>query len=138
MATKVSGLGWTTFGVGDAANSVQDIRNACTQLQFSTPRAMQDVTGIDKNAIERLGLLADYSITAQGVFDTAANGAHAVFSTVPSTSVNRTVNITTNSKNLNMASGVFFTDYSVTRTTAGELNWQAPGVGSAGVVPTWS
>lgn len=138
MATKVTGLAWTTLGVGDASNSVQDIRNAITNLTFSTPRAVQDVTGIDKSAIERLLLLADFSIQLNGVFDTAANGAHAVFSTVPSTSVNRTVNITTNGKNLNITSGVIFTDYKITRNANGELLWEAPGVGSAGVVPTWS
>lgn len=139
MATKVTGLAWTTLGVGDSANSVQDIRNAVTNLTFATPRGVQDVTGIDKSAIERLLLLADFSITLNGVFDTlAVSGAHVVFSTVPSTSVNRTVNITTNGKNLNQASAVLFTDYQITRPQTGELTWSAPGVLSGGAVPTWS
>lgn len=105
---------------------------------------MQDTTGIDKSAIERLLLLADYSLQLNGVFDTAANGAHAVFSTVPSSSVNRAVLLTTNGKSLNMGSSgagngaVIFTDYKITRNANGELLWEAPGVGSTGTVPTWS
>jgi hypothetical protein len=145
MATKVTGLAWSTLSVGDSSNATQDIRNAVTELDFATPRAVQDVTGIDKSAMERLLLLADYSINLKGVFDTlATNGAHAVFSTVPSTSVNRVVSITTNGKNLNMGStgagngAVLFTDYKITRNANGELLFEAPGVGSTGTVPTWS
>jgi hypothetical protein len=145
MATKVTGLAWTTLNVGDSSNASQDIRNAVTDLSFATPRAVQDVTGIDKSAIERLLLLADFSIDPKGVFDTlATSGAHAVFSTVPSTSVNRMVAITTNGKNLNLGTSgasngaVLFTDYKITRSAAGELTWEAPGVLANGSVPTWS
>lgn len=138
MATKVTGLAWTTLGVGDSSNTVQDIRNAITNLSFTTPRAVQDSTGIDKSAKEALLLLADCTLQLNGVFDTAANGAHAVFSTVPSTSVLRTVNITTNGKNLNQASMIFFTDYKITRNANGELLWDAPGILGGGSVPTWS
>lgn len=145
MAIKVTGLAWSTLSVGDSSNTTQDIRNAITDLTFATPRAVQDVTGIDKSAMERLLLLADYSIDLKGTFDTlATSGAHAVFSTIPSTSVNRAVLLTTNGKNLNMGStgagngAVLFTDYKITRNPNGELLWEAPGVGSTGVVPTWS
>lgn len=137
MATKVTGLAWTTLSVADSGSTLRDIRNAFTNLTFATPRGVQDVTGIDKSAIERLLLLADFSITLNGVFDTSANGAHAVFSTVPSTSVNRAVNITTNGKNLDLT-GVLFTDYTITRNNTGELLFAAPGVNADGAVPTWS
>lgn len=136
-ATKVTGLAWTTFQIADASSSLQDLRNAMTNVAIATPRAVQDVTGLDKSAHERLLLLADASIDCNGVFDTAANGAHAVFSTVSSTSVNRAVNITTNGKNLNFT-GILFTDYNVTRGADGALTWKAPGVLADGAVPTWS
>jgi hypothetical protein len=135
---KVTGLAWTTLGVGDSANSVQTIINDITNLQFSTPRGVQDVTGIDKSAIERLLLLADFSITLNGVFNPATNQEHDVFKTVPSTSVNRTVNITTNAKNLNQASAVLFTDYQISRGQDGSLTFSVPGVLASGAVPTWS
>jgi hypothetical protein len=136
---KATGLGWTTLGVGDSSNSIQDIRNDITNLQFSTPRGVQDVTGIDKSAIERLLLLADFSLNLNGVFNpTVTTSEHAVFKTVPSTSVLRTVNMTVNGVNLNQASAVLFTDYQLSRTQAGELTWSAPGVLGSGAVPTWS
>lgn len=141
---KSTGLAWTTLQVGDSSNALQDLRNDFTSLQFATPRGVQDVTGIDKSAIERLLLLADFSISLSGVFNPAANLSHAVFSTVPSTSVNRAVAITTNGKNLNLGTAgagngaVLFTDYSIQRNNTGELLFTAPGVLASGAVPTWS
>ena len=125
------------LSVDDSAGSVQAIINDVTNLQFATPRGVQDVTGIDKSAYERLLLLADFSITLNGVFDddSAAN-AHAVFKTVPSTSVARTTTITVSGDTL--APEVLYTDYPLTRNAAGELVWAVPGVLANGVVPQWT
>jgi hypothetical protein len=133
---KQSGVGWTTLSVDDSAGSPQTIKNDFTNLQFATPRAVQDVTGIDKSAIERLLLLADFSITLTGVFNPAANQGHAVFSTVPSTSVARTTTLVVGGKTL--APEVLYTDYALTRATDGALTYTAPGVLADGTVPTWS
>lgn len=133
---KTSGLSWTTLTVADAAASAQDLRNDITNLQFSTPRAVQDVTGIDKAANERLLLLADFSITLNGVFNPGANASHAVFSTIPSTSVARAVAMTVSGKSL--TANCVLTDYNVTRATGGALTWSVPGSLSDGAVPTWS
>jgi hypothetical protein len=105
-------------------------------LQFATPRATQDITGVDKSAIERLLLLADFSITLNGVFNSATGKSHDVFKTVPSTSVARTVSLTVNGVSLN--NEVLFTDYPLTRSNSGELTWAVPGVLADGTVPTWS
>ncbi|SCK20070.1 hypothetical protein YUYDRAFT_02078 [Streptomyces sp. ScaeMP-e48] len=133
---KESGLGWTTCSVDDATGTPQDIRNDITNLQFATPRAVQDVTGIDKSAMERLLLLADFSITMNGVFNDAANKSHAVFKTVPSTSVARTVSLAVSGQTL--TNECVFTDYPLTRSDSGELTWAVPGVLSDGTVPVWS
>lgn len=133
---KTSGLSWTTLTVADAAASAQDLRNDITNLQFSTPRAVQDVTGIDKAANERLLLLADFSITLNGVFNPGANASHAVFATIPSTSVARAVAMTVSGKSL--TANCVLTDYNVTRATGGALTWSVPGSLSDGAVPTWS
>jgi 4-hydroxy-3-methylbut-2-enyl diphosphate reductase IspH len=133
---KVTGLAQTTLSVDDSSGTVQAIINDFTNWQFSTPRGVQDVTGVNKSAIERLLLLADFSVTLNGVFDPTANAAHDVFKTVPSTSVNRTTTITTNGKTL--ANEVLYTDYQVTRPQTGELTFQVPGVLADGTVPTWA
>jgi hypothetical protein len=133
---KSSGLGWTTASVDDSSGTVQAIKNDFTNLQFATPRGVQDITGIDKSAYERLLLLADFSVTLSGVFNPASNMSHDVFKTVPSTSVARTVTLVVSAKTL--ANEVLFTDYPLTRADGGELTFSVPGVLADGAVPTWS
>jgi hypothetical protein len=133
---KQSGLGWTTCSVDDAAGSVQAIINDVTNVQFAMPRGVQDVTGIDKSAYERILLLADFSITLNIVFNPASNAAHDVFKTVTSTSVARTTTLTVASKTL--ANEVLYTDYPLQRSDSGEFTASVPGVLSNGAVPTWA
>jgi len=136
ILAKTSGLAWSVLTVADAAATPQDIRNDVTNLQFATPRAVQDVTGIDKSANERLLLLADFTITLNGVFNPASNMSHDVFKTIPSTSVNRAVAMTVAAKSL--SANVVLTDYPLTRATGGALTWAVPGSLADGAVPTWS
>ena len=110
---KTSGLSVATLSVDDSAGSVQPIVNDFNSFSFSTPRGVQDVTGVDKAAVERLLLLADFSITLNLIFDPASNFAHDVFKTVPSTSVQRTTTITMSGKTL--ANEVLYTDYPLQR-----------------------
>lgn len=134
---KETGLAWSTLSVDDSGGTPRDIRNDITNFEYSTPRAVQEVTGIDKSAMERLLLLADFSITLNGVFNpTATTSSHAVFKTVGSTSVMRTVSITVSGQSL--ANECIFTDYALSRGDDGALTWQAPGVLADGTVPTWS
>lgn len=133
---KETGLSWTTLSVDDSAGIAQAIKNDVTSTQFATPRATHDVTGIDKAAYERLLGLADFSITLSGVFNDAANQSHAVFKTVPSTSVARTVTLSVSGQTL--AVETLFTDYALNRANGGDLTWSAPGVLADGAVPTWS
>lgn len=134
--SKSSGLGWSTASVDDSSGTPQVIKNDFTNLQFATPRGVQDITGIDKSAYERLLLLADFSLTLNGVFNPAANMSHDVFKTVSSTSVNRTVTLTVSGKTL--ANEVLFTDYPLSRSDSGELTFAVPGVLADGTVPTWA
>lgn len=133
---KETGLGFTTLSVDDSGGSPQDIRNDVTNFNFSTPRGVQDVTGIDKSALERLLLLADFSITLNGVFNDATDASHDVLSTVPSSSVARTTSIVVSAQTLN--NEVLYSDYALTRAADGSLTWSAPGSLSDGTVPTWS
>lgn len=133
---KETGLAWTTLSVDGSDTSANDIRNDVTNFEFATPRAVQEVTGIDKSAMERLLLLADFSITLNGVFNDDADKSHATFKDVGSTNVVRTVAISVSGQTLN--NECLFTDYSLTRGDDGSLTWSAPGVLADGTVPTWS
>ena len=137
---KTSGLGGV-IKVADASSSVQTITNDVTNYSFTTPRNTQDITGVDKFANERLLLLADFTVTLNGVFNTAANFSHAVFSTIPSTSVTRSVEIDpigTTSGFPKLVCNCLLTDYQITRANTGELTWQVPGSLADGTVPTWT
>jgi len=131
---KQSGLGMT-LSVDDSAGSAKAIGNDFTNLAFSTPRGVQDVTGIDVSAMERILLLADFSITINGPLNIEADHSHDVFKTVPSTSVARTTSLAISAKTL--APEVLYTDYPLTRSASGEFTYAVPGVLSSGIVPTW-
>lgn len=136
-AIKESGLGWTTLSVDDGAAALKDIRSDVNNFQFATPRAVQDVTGVDKSAYERLLLLADFSITLNGVgFDDQANQSHATFKTVSSTSVVRTVSLAVSGQTLSCE--CIATDYGITRGGDGAMTWTVPLVLADGAIPTWS
>jgi len=133
---KETGLGWTTLSVDNSAGVVKAIKNDVTSFDFATPRDVQEVTGVDKSAMERLLLLADFSITLNGVFNDATDFSHDVFKTVPSTSVARTTTLVVSGDTL--TNEVLYTDYALTRGEKGELTWKVPGVLADGTVPTWA
>jgi hypothetical protein len=122
--------------VDDSGGSARTISNSITDFSLSTPRNMLNITGLDKLAEERAQGLADCSVTFNGVFDDGSNLAHAVFSTVPSSSVARTTSIAVSGQTL--ATECFYSDYQLTRGQDASLNWTAPGVLAGGAVPTWS
>jgi hypothetical protein len=134
---KETGLGWTTLSVDDATPTLNDIKNDVTNFEFATPREVQDVTGVDKSAMERLLLLADFSITLNGVFNPAASASHATFKSIPlSTAVARTVSLGVSSQTL--SNECLLTDYQLTREDSGALTWTVPGVLANGTSPAWS
>jgi hypothetical protein len=137
MAGKLSGLGGSV-SVADAAASAQTITDDVTNWTLSTPRAVQDVTGVGKFANERILLLADISVTLNGVFDDASDMSHEVFATVPSTSVARAVLLIPTVDNPQLGFNGLCTDYNLTRAATGELTWQVPLVLADGAVPTWA
>ncbi len=132
---KEGGMG-TTISIDDAGGTPRAISNDITNFTMATPRGVQDGTGVDKYALERLVLLADFSVNPTGVVNDAANMSHAVFKTVPSTSVNRTVALNISGQTL--SNECLFTDYALTRGQDGSATWTAPGVLADGTVPTWS
>lgn len=130
-------MGQATLSIDDGAASLQVVKNDITNWSLAEPRGVQDVTGVDKSAIERLLLLADASFEPSFVFnDTATTGIHQVLKTVSSTSTVRTVSIDISGQTLAME--MLATDYNLTRAQSGELTGTAPFVLANGAVPTWS
>lgn len=137
---KANGLGMTALSVEDSTPTARDIRTDVTNLQWSTPRAVQDVTGVDKFAFERLLLLADMSVTLNAVYDNAANKFHDVFKSVTTYNVGRAITLTVNGTTLGTTPAVqlIATDYAITRAQSGELTASVPMSLSNGAIPTWT
>lgn len=131
---KETGLGWTTCSVDNASSSLQDIKNDVTNLDIATPSNLQEVTGIDKYAMERLALLQDCTGTLNTVFNPSSNRAHAVLS--GDLRVVRTLSLAISSKTL--APEVLFSDYALTRGAGGEFTASSPFSLADGTVPTWA
>jgi hypothetical protein len=137
MAGKSSGLGWTTLSIDDVGGTPVDLRNDFNSVQFATPLAIQDITGIDKFAYERLALLADLSFTGNGAAMNAdASKSHVTLANVTDRRTRRTLTITVNGKTL--AGEVLFTDFSYNRGADGSLPFTAPAVLADGTIPAWT
>ena len=140
--TKASGL-TTSVTVDNAAGAGKDISNDITSFNVSTPRGVQDITGLDKSAVERILLRADGNISMTGVYNAStADKSHDVFKSVPTqsgtgTGATRTVVIVyPGTKTLTME--CVLTDYQVSMGADGSLTWTVPGSIADGVAPTWS
>lgn len=137
---KESGIGfqWT---IDDASGSGQDLSNDIGSFSFNTPRGVQDITGLDKSAIERIMLLADGSLSMTGFFNDAANKSHAVFKTIPTQAATGTGSTRTavgvhSGQTLTME--LVLTDYSMSRNQDGSIAWTVTGSLANGTAPTWS
>lgn len=141
MSNKTSGLG-SVVKVADSGGTSRTISNDVTNWQMAIPRAVQDITGVDKFAKEELLLLADFSVTLNGIFNYAdANMSHDVFKTIASTSVVRAVELDpvgTTTGNPKLPVNCVLTDYQITRAAGGALTWQVPGQLADGTAPAWT
>ncbi len=128
------------MSIDDAGGTLRDIRNDINSFSWTTPRGVQETTGIDKAAMERLLLHADMSANWSGIFNDEADKSHSVFKTVPSTTVPRQILLNVSGQILGTTPQVelILTDYAITRAQGGELTWQVPGNLSNGEIPSWT
>ncbi len=120
----------------DGTGTGQVISNDVMTCDFATPRGEHDTTGVDKTARERLLGLADFTATFNGHFNDAANLSHAVFKTIPSTSINRQTVIALSAQTIDEE--CIYTDYALSRAADGSVQWTVPAALSDGTVPAWS
>ncbi|HUV73870.1 MAG TPA: hypothetical protein VMW79_06150 [Anaerolineae bacterium] len=133
---KVTGLGMT-LSVDDDAGNLQDISGDAPSFTVNTSRGEQDVTGIDKSAMERLLLLGDAEISISGVFNAALS--HLVFrkiGTILAGQVGRTVTIAYPDA-VTLSMEMVFSSYNINRGADGSLTWTATGKLADGTVPTF-
>ena len=134
---KQSGLG-DYLAVDDSGGTARDISNDVTNATFNNGTALQEVTGIDKSAVERLQLLGDWTVSINGVFNSASNLSHDVFKTQSGTrTVTYCVGGNTGS-NPKLEMEMLISAYNLDRAADGSLTWSAELSLQSGTVPTWS
>jgi hypothetical protein len=135
MAGKQTGIG-VTINIDNSAGVAKDISNDITNWDLGQPRGVQDVTGQNQTAMDRLLLLSDGTYNATGVVNPDADKSHSVFNSVATTAVARTVLTDLGTPTV---SGEFFpTDYAITRDASGTLIWAVPMVLTGGVPVVWA
>lgn len=135
--SKVTGI-VSSLSVDDASGTPRTISDDTTQVTIAIPRGQQDVTGLDKAALERLGLLYDCTITVTGVADFATNKEHDVFKADPAASATRTVAVGLANSAATLTIEANLQDYGFSRNQNGELTFTATLVNADGNEPAWT
>ena len=135
---KESGLGMSV-AIDDSAGAPQTISNDITNLSWTMPSNVQDTTGVDKSAMERLLLLADLQFTLNGVFNDASNLSYSCSATTARSSPARSgAPRRSCTPGQTLAAEILYNDFSFTRAQEGSLIFTAPGSLSNGTVPAWT
>jgi hypothetical protein len=129
---KESGLGMTC-AIDDSGGTARAISNDITDLQIGTPNNLQDITGLDKSAIERLILLSDGQVSVTCVFNDASVSSFIVFKVRTGT---RTVTIVHSGQTLAMEMLISACD--MNRQSDGSFIITATLELQSGTVPTWA
>ena len=134
---KGTGIGMTA-SIDDGSGAAQVITNDITNLSINLPRANQDVTGIDKAAPERILLLADLSLSLNGVFNDDANKSHDVFKSVPSQGATQLRSVSIAISGQTFTAETIPDGYALTLATGGAFTWAVTLLNADGTIPAWS
>ena len=88
-----------TVTIDDAAGAGEAISNDIISCNFTTSRGVQDVTGLNKSAMERLLLLNDFTLDLVAVFNPAGSPSMFDVLSTPADNDTRTVVIVVGDRN---------------------------------------
>ena len=126
-----------TVTVDDSGDSARAISNDVTNFSISTPRGVQDVTGVNSAAVERLLLTADGTISLNGVFnDAATTGAFTVLGDASTTTQDRGVAIVGSGQTMTMEA--VLPNFELTAAQDRSLTWAVSLLQTTTTAPTWS
>jgi predicted secreted protein len=127
MAKQTGITGTLTIGGTAISGSVTD-------FSVGQSRSQIDVTGIDKDFMERLPGLGDWSFTINGVFDSATS--HAVFSGMGTAL--KAISLVVGSSGGTANGTAALESYNVTRAAGGALTYSASLNCANGTAMVWS
>jgi hypothetical protein len=134
---KESGLGWTPFSLDDGGGSLQAIVNDVVSCEFDLPVELQEITGLDKSAYERLQLLRDFTFSFESIFnDTATTGVWSVVKTIGTAITSRTLTMVVSGNTL--TNEVLLSSSAYSRGDDGAFTIAVEGSLASGTLPAWS
>lgn len=136
MAKEVLG---TTITIDESDGNGRNISNDIRSWQLTTNQGLIDITGLDKNAIERIGALKDAQLTLVVSWNDDSNMSFEVFkdySVAVTSSNGRTVAIAVSGNTLTME--MVIESVQVGRDQSGDLVLNVSMSLCNGTVPTWA
>jgi hypothetical protein len=127
MAGKLTAITTTVTIAGN------NISNDVGSLSFDTPYGSQEVTGLDKSAVERLLLRADCTGTLNFFFNVDSNRSHATLKTPGSKSV-----VIAFGGAATATFTAIFTGYALNVAEGGEITGSSPWALSSGTAVAWT
>lgn len=126
--------------MADSGGTPRIFSNDVTDFTLNTPIAMQDITGVDKSAHERLALLVDLTCQLKFVANFAANMSHAVLSSATTSPTVRACVVypTSNHSTPTLPFNALIGSYNLARGNGGDLTGQSDLSLADGSVPTWA
>jgi predicted secreted protein len=121
--------------IADAGGTARTISGDVTDFTINQNRNQIDVTGVDKDFVEKLPGLGDYSLSLSGVLDVTAAFSHAVFSSMGTALRPFTISFSSGGTANGTAS---LESYNVTRAQGGAATWQVTLNCSNGTGIVWS
>lgn len=131
---KQTGITATVI-IDDSAGVARTISGAVTNFDTAQVRALIDVTGVDKDGMERLPGVADFTLNLSGVVDQAANNAHAVFSSMGTAIRTATISFSVGGT---VTAECALGNYNVTRAQGGALTWASTLSLANGTAASWT
>lgn len=121
----------------DSGGTARAILNDVVSCEFDTPVELQEITGLDKSAYERLQLLRDFTVSFEGIFnDAASTGLHTVVRSIGASITSRTLTMAVSGNTL--ANEILLSSVSHSRSDSGEFTISVEGSLADGTVPTWA
>lgn len=121
----------------NSAAVAKDVANDVGDFTLPITFATQEVTGIDKSAMERLALLVDSKPAFKGFHNNAADRLHPVIST-GQTTARQIVLTLPGGAGATYTATVLFSNYTITRAQTAALTNSITGELSNGTAPAWS
>lgn len=130
-----SGIG-ATLSVDDGAGAAQAIGPDVSDVNMEITRADLQVPGLANTAMSRVSGLVDYTFSANGWFNDAANRWWVVTSTIASSVLNRAITFALSGQTLTNECQLLSVAY--VRSRDGGMQINASAALADGATPTWT